>query len=479
MRLLIVVLTAVITSFIATAPLLGFSLKEYCLSVYAYHPLFRSQQLQYEQLIIEKKKQQSITDWNLSVTPEISQVHLPKFSTFAPSKQENIGVNLGFQRKLWSTGGAISLGSSFRQNFQDIADMNMGERTISLGSGTTYEQSLSLMYTHPLLRNNNGVLDHLPSEITQLQLEAFKDINADIQEGFFISVVNAYLDWVLAQKSLEIAMERLKMSKANLVQATQKYQKNIIEKVDLLRSEDQVRLVEQAALQAKGQFLAASSILKRQSNRTDVETSQPQFELTWMTSSFPMKPFSKTRQAAQYDSQEAQLALQEKGLSEQLKPELTLNVGAGLLGGDNTFTGAFNMDKTNQFVSVVYQNSIEKSRLNQDVALLVTQRKALQTQRASSKLDFYSQYDGVIIQLKNTAELYQLALAQIESAQKSVREEARRYEQGRGQLNVVIQAEDNYQNAQLRAIQTAVNWHRLYTQYLALTDGLLTYVGVS
>ena len=61
---------------------------------------------------------------------------------------------------------------------------------------------------------------------------------------------------------------------------------------------------------------------------------------------------------------------------------------------------------------------------------------------------------------------------QINSSQEVVKEETRLYRQGRSALNTLIQAKDNEKNSRLQLIQNAVQFYKLYYQFLALIDQL-------
>jgi outer membrane protein TolC len=79
---------------------------------------------------------------------------------------------------------------------------------------------------------------------------------------------------------------------------------------------------------------------------------------------------------------------------------------------------------------------------------------------------------ALMIQILEMERVLELNRELIKSAQERTKEELKLYNQGRGELNFVIQARDNEKNAKLSYAGNAVSYQKLAMQYRALMDEL-------
>ena len=79
---------------------------------------------------------------------------------------------------------------------------------------------------------------------------------------------------------------------------------------------------------------------------------------------------------------------------------------------------------------------------------------------------------ALMIQILEMERILELNRELIKSAQERTKEELKLYNQGRGELNFVIQARDNEKNAKLSYASNAVSYQKLVLQYRALMDEL-------
>jgi outer membrane protein TolC len=144
-----------------------------------------------------------------------------------------------------------------------------------------------------------------------------------------------------------------------------------------------------------------------------------------------------------------------------------------MMGGDDSFGGSLDITQPDFAVSLLLIQPLgaRAARSGATQTELEMQQNQMRYQRVL--LDLRSRLDALLIQLADFEEILMLNRDEIESAQQRAAEELRLYNQGRGELTFVIQARDNEQNARLLYAENAANYHRLYQQYLALSDLLM------
>ena len=62
------------------------------------------------------------------------------------------------------------------------------------------------------------------------------------QENFLLDVSIRFLDWAFFTREVAIRQERLEIAKRGLEDVNKRYKANLVDRVDVLRSEDSERL---------------------------------------------------------------------------------------------------------------------------------------------------------------------------------------------------------------------------------------------
>jgi outer membrane protein TolC len=335
-----------------------------------------------------------------------------------------------------------------------------------------------LSYTQPLLRNYGGELDRLDYELAEYEVDV-SELQADeSKEGFLLTLANGFIDWVLLKEQERIAEERLQLADAERELTAEKRRANLVDKVDVLRSEDAVRLARQNLVLIRSQAGARQAELAVLAQLPDLRELQPEHDL------YELRDLPTVDQAARdleetsrtllmLTTRSRQLEQLREGFLEREKPSLNADLGVALKGGDEGFFHSLEITKPDLSVGVSISHPIGARSARSDVLQTELELQQLEAQRQRIKLELESRLHSLLIQLNDLEEILELNREQIESARQKTAEERRLYDQGRSELTFVIQAEDNERNARLTYAENAANYHRLYQQYLALSDQLL------
>ncbi|MBN1211850.1 MAG: TolC family protein [candidate division Zixibacteria bacterium] len=458
------------------------TLDEFLQAVKTTHPLIGRESLTPEIEATNRARALSARNW--SVSAEQSFVHTKPISTspFSPTRVDEIGLRASFQRSLWSTGGRLSVGWQSNFSDQNLPGISLpgdgGSATISTGLSRLYENSMSLNYTQPLLKNYGGKLDRLDYELTDYMVAAGRLQALENQEDFLLDLGNRFLDWVLLEEKKIIAEERLRLANDELDHTREKRKANLVDEVDVLRSEDAVRQARQNLVLLETQLKAKKAelaVLAGLSNLTDMTTDYDiyrQMELPSPAEAYELlKPQSRLLKTI--DLQKQQLTRLRGGYTETSRPNLDLGLGVGLKGGDDDFGNALELTKPDFTVLLSFTHQLGGNAAKADIARTDLQLRQLKLQYETVSLQLESTLHNRLVQLIELEKVLALNREQMESAAKKTAEELNLYEQGRGELTFVIQSQDNEQNARLIYAENAAGYHKLLLQYLALTDRLL------
>lgn len=458
------------------------SLEEFLQAIKTTHPLIDRELLTPEIEATNRERALSDRDW--SVSAEQFFVHNKPVSTgpFSPTRVDEVGLKASFQRSFWATGGRLSVGWQSNFTDQNLPGISFpgdgGSSTVSTGLSRLYENAVSLNYTQPLMKNSGGKLDRLDYELTDYTVTAGRLQALENQEDFLLDLGNRFLDWVLLEEKKKIAEERLRLALDELEHTREKRKANLVDEVDVLRSEDAERQARQNLVLLESQLKAKKAelaVLARSENLKDMTTDYDIYRRSDLPS--PEEAFellkSQSRLLKTIDLQKQRLTELRGGYTETSRPNLDLGLGVGLKGGDDNFSNALELTKPDFTILLSFTHQLGGNAAKADVARTDLQLRQLELQKGTVSLQLESNLNNLLIQLEELEKVLTLNREQIESAAKKTAEELNLYNQGRGELTFVIQSQDNEQNARLIYAENAAGYHKLLLRYRALTDRLL------
>jgi outer membrane protein TolC len=403
-------------------------------------------------------------------------------SPFSPSTLDIIGVSASLSRSLWSTGGRLKLDWSTDYTEQTLPDLSFpgagGSESFATGFPRLYEHALSFSYSQPLLRNYGGDLSRLDYDLAEYTVNISELDAIERQEQFLLDIALTFIDWALLREQKRITEQRLQLAREQLDLTTEKRKANLVDEVDVLRSEDAVRAARQNAVLLDSRSRAKQAELAVLAQADSLRLLLPAYDLyTMVTYPRPdeavtiLEENSRALRALQV--REEQLRKLQRGFEEGEKPSLDLDIGVVMKGGDDSFGSSLEITKPDFALSLFLTQPLGARAERSNVIQTELEIRQNEMRYRRVLLDLRSRLDALLIQLTDLEQILMLNRDEIESAQEKASEELRLYNQGRGDLTFVIQARDNEQNARLLYAENAAGYHRLYHQYLALSDLLL------
>ena len=130
------------------------------------------------------------------------------------------------------------------------------------------------------------------------------------------------------------------------------------------------------------------------------------------------------------------------------------------------------MDKPDIIGGLQFDVPLGSRTAKSQIAKTDLQIAQLEKKRDELTINLVAALTNLYIQIEELEKILTLNQEQIESARAKTAEELKLYNQGRVDLTFVIQSQDGERNARLNYAMNALTYHKLITEYRALTDTL-------
>ncbi len=435
------------------------------------HPLFEKEKLAIQIQKQERNSYLGAKDWRVLSSVDFSREE-PALAFSGPEKTTMITTEGGVEKLLWKTGGTLS--ATYTTGWAKLKIDPLYDIPESF-----FQNKLALTYTQPLLQNRRGVLNRLKYDLKEFDIDFLEIRVAETMEDFLAYNAGRFLDWVFLLEQEKILKERLLLNKKEYKRTKRKRAANLVNKVDVIRSEDAVRITKQNLVLAQAQYKALQAELAELSRNKELYNTQPEFSLF---EEVTLNPLEKTVSTIKENSRVIktlririeQLEKASTGHKETLKPDLSLYVQANTKNMDENLGESFKMSKTDALVGMQFSVPIGKSRAKSQIKKSEYQIMQLEKQVDEVTLSLTSSITNLYIKITEMQNILALNQEQITSAKKKTRQELVLYNQGRGELTFVIQSQDNEENAKLQYAQNGLAYHKMVIQYRALLDQMYT-----
>ena len=448
------------------------TLTEYLDRVKDKHPFFEKESLNAE---IDRWEGESLLggqEWIFALQPFYN-----RFGEVTASPAEgahNVGGEISLSKSVWETGGWLELGLQ--------SDYTRSQGALSFPAFTasdtdTFTQSVSLSYIQPLLKNIGGDLYRLGYDLNQYNIKASEVQAIESGEEFLLVVGLRFIDWMHFSEQIYLNRERLELAQEQLAQTTKRFKANLVDRVDVIRAEDAIRSSQQGLIQLEAQWKAKQAELAVISQSEDIYSSAPRHGLYELETLPSLEESSnRLRERARVFEPlriaQTQLEHSKQGYRLEMKPELTLTVSGSLKGSDGEFVQSLEMVHPDLHVDLELKVPSLYKQQTSKIKKADTQLEQLAATVRDLQVTLDANLRALMIQILEMERVLELNRELIKSAQERTKEELKLYNQGRGQLNFVIQARDNEKNAKLSYAGNAVSYQKLVLQYRAIMDEL-------
>jgi outer membrane protein TolC len=461
-------------------------LDDFLTTVINSHPLFSYESLSVAVEQAAQERHRGDEDWVLTARPYYMHQEPVASGIGVPEELDVVSGDIAIERAFWRTGGRLALSWTSSYTDQSVEDIviPLFQDTIVMSAGPSrlYAHKVYLMYTQPLLQNLGGTLDRLAYTIDQHAIDIAALQAQENKEQLLLDCAARFLDWALVSEQLRIARERLTLAEEQLQRTERRYQSNLVEKLDVLRSKDAVRMAEQSIVVLQSQYRAKQAELAVISGSAELYTMSPLYDLYTRVSLPDIEEAIEDLQERSViiqalEQRRIQLEQLRQGYQETSRPQLYLTIGAGLQSGDEDFGESIALDKPDALVALDFRYPLKGRRAQSDITKTDLEINRVITQISAVHIEYETALRGLLIMIDDMEAVLALNQEQIQSAKAKTQEELRLYTQGRNYLAFVIQSRDSEQQAAMTYAENAATYHHLIMQYYALMDELLPMYG--
>lgn len=446
-------------------------------SIQKQHPSFLKEELNQSIAQNEVLIQQAGQEWELQLKAQ--QAHQETLlASFGPEEVDQSLVGASVGRQIWKSGAYVSLGAE-----ASIDDNSYGANANPAfpSPSESQKQAVNLTLSQPLLKNFGGTQSRLAYDLSEqsAQLSAYQSREA--QEQFLTNMADEFLNWVSLYEQMQINQQRLNLATRQTEEIKKRYDKNLVERVDLLRSQDTERRSKQQFLLSQSQFNAKAVSLAHLSNLPELATAIPDFSLYSLPaledlSVLRTRVKQQSRSIRIIDKQSEQLTRRLKTIKDNTRPELNLDLRTSLKSEEQDGlapTQEDSGDGQDYSVGLNFKKMLGNNGAKAESQKLQYQVDQLALEKQYAQMELDANVHNLYIQLTEMRSILALNKALVETAEETTKEEQLIYQQGRSDLTNVISSRDQVQSARLQYAQNAVNYHKLYLQLQSLTDRLL------
>lgn len=448
------------------------TLDEFLVIVSGTHPVIEQATLEPQLQSQAKDRFLTSQDWLIQAGPSYYHAKPVVTSPFSPTTIDEINLGATLRKSLWSTGGRLSF-----EWFSNFTDQSFPDFQFPVGASRLYRNRVGLAYTQPLMKNYGGTLDRLDYDLSGYAVAVAELDALESQEALLLDMARRFVDWAFLEEKVRITEARLRLAEESLEQVEKKRRANLVDRVDVLRAEDAVRLARQNLVLIEAERNAKRAELAVLVQVPQLGQMTPDFDMfapgPIPDSIMALTAIQNSRRVRALKSQQERLGRLRRGFTETGRPSLDLDLGLGITGGDDGLGSSLEITRPDFRIGLLFVHPVGGRAADSDVSRTDLQIRRVRLQIERTILDLESTVSGLMIQIVELERVLALNQEEIESARVKTTEEQRLYDQGRGELTFVIQSRDNEQNARLIYAENAARYHQLILQYRELIDKLL------
>ena len=426
------------------------------------HPFFNQQALSSQIKYIEKQATKANEDWVIALDAQYKDEDVSNVSSITSYDQlDTSSLTSSATRKFTQTGSDITLKHTWKDKSEDL---------------NTSRNTFSVDYTHPLLKNKDGINDRLNTDIAQFSIEKNTLDRLEQEEGFILKNLQRFIDLAYAQEQQTINENRLLLAKQELDLVNKRYAASVVEKVDVLLQEDAYQRAKQQLLQAQ-QDLA---LLRREIAITlslDYDKVVANTDLykayVFDASSLKNQLQTQSRVLKLIDIDQQILRRQLQSYKNQSQAKLDLKLGLTRDGEKDNFSDSLSHQSTSWNVGLGLSYPLGGVKSNSDIAKSEIELTKSREKQQEKLLELHVQAATLKEKIQLLEAMMQSNREQIVIAKARTIEEKKRYTNGNGQASFVINAQNNEQSVALSYAQVAKNYQKSVLEFKATIDQLL------
>jgi hypothetical protein len=446
-------------------------LEEYIELVKTNHPFFLKEQLAVE---VEQSKRETLLpryEWHYSLMPQYTILDEPSSSDFFSNLVQAAALEAGMQRSFADgrrMGFSVSTAYTWMQN-PPTAPFAM--------EANTFQHGVEVSLSWPLKKNLEQ-LARLGYDVQEYTIKAKEVEILENQESFLVEPATLFIDWAYALELVDIYEQRLELAEQQLGTTNRMFRSNLIDKVDVLRAEDAIRLSQQAIFEYQSLAKSIQAVLATLSDTAGIYDDKPDFDF-YSFVELPGAGEAASRGKTNTRLKEPlgflieQLRYQSEAFGEREKATLDLFLEAGVYGPQDALVDSLKIIHPQATIGLSYSPATGVEQVEAERRFISTQISQLEQEIEAIEKTVETNVTSLLIQAAELVKIIEVNKQLIESAEEKALEEARLYSQGRNMLTNVIQSRDSVQAQKAKLVDNFARYHRLIIQYRALMDQLL------
>ena len=415
----------------------------------------------------------SMEKWIYSLKPFINYFGEADAYQYKSSSTTRYGTEFSLKTPLGYSGGEIGLSGSTYADFNDPISAEQSEEL--------YKQSLSVFYNQSLLKNR-GLKESklLEQEIIDdysiLQLN-----NMELTEKIILEFMNLYLEWAYLNENVKLMKLRVDYSDKLLSQITSRYNSNLVDAIDLLRGREALLNSRQTLLQYENRIDILVKNLKNELG-IDISGDIPDFDFYKISSTeaegISLSDIEKSRifQINSIEEEKLKKTLRRFGYNKQ--PDLDLSINIGFSSRDLDLSNSLTENYPNAGISLTYSGSVNNEKNDNLISETDSRLKTVQLTAKSLAAEYRTEAESLFTQIDQNKILIAAQEELISIAAEKTEEERKYYNQGRGELNYILQSLDFETQQKIKMNDQILNLKRTGLQLKELSDNLLKNTGV-
>jgi len=427
------------------------------------HPFFKSQKLESEIKQLDFEFAKGIEDWDLKILTKYQDIDKTGFIGVTTENTKINTLEISATRKFVDSGVDITLANTITDSTLDSS--NRGNVKTSLG--------ISL----PLMKNKFGLNDRLNIDLAKIEIEKHLLDKFEKNETSIAAALKKYIDLVFAEEQLKINQERFNLAKSEHELSSKKYKASVIDRADMLLQDDSLQNSKKQLIESQQELAIIKGEIALLINKEESLVNSTNFDL-YKIANIDLDNIRDylVVNSRQLNSIKLEKKLNERKISSyenESLPKLDLDIGITSEGQKDNISNANSNQNSSWDIGLTYTLPIgqtqEASRLSK-------------TKKINQQLEL--KYDELLIdlmtlgrkyrqQVDSLREIINLGKKQIQIANERAREQRENYNNGNGEMEFVISAQNSEQNARLNLAKSVTQYQKVVIDIKALLDQLI------
>jgi len=354
-------------------------------------------------------------------------------------------------------------------------DISAQYRTVPSAIPGAESSELSLLVSQPIAQNAFGKATRLQDKIIGAEIDVIKHQVTEAYEDYLANIITAYFNWYLAYENLKIGESSYAQNLALLQNIRNRRKNNIALPIDVNKTNIQVLVKKENLIKLREKYESALNFIKqavRHSGDEEIKPAPPlMFDDKKISFDEDYRDFTQNSRTYRILN-----LLEEKSSLDVSKDADALLPSANLLFGyeiDGGGTGIKNPEDTFfAGISAAWPFPGQLNRARLETSKIADKKTHLSN--ANKYVQLRTDLKTLSIQIESEEKLVAIAEEKIKLSESILKDETANYSYGKVSLNDFIDASNRVDENKFSKILHSVELNVLKTEWLRLTDSLIS-----